>query len=326
MTDFRTKVEIPPEDVKIDHNTGILLMGSCFADNIGARLKSLKFRVNHNPFGVLYNPVSVQADLEILTDRKLFTESDLYRYNDRWISFNHYTLFADADKTKCLQRINDSIISASELLAGAGFLFVTFGTSWVYEFLKTGQVVANCHKIPAREFRRFLLGTEDITGSWDVLLTKLKEYNPDLKIIFTVSPIRHWKDGATGNQISKSILLVAIHQLVSRHQNAGYFPAYEIFMDELRDYRFYDKDMIHPSEAGLDYVWERFTGTYISAESMHIIKQTEEIIKARNHRPVNRDSDEYTQFRKKIRGKIDKLLQEYPSLDFSEELAYFSLA
>jgi hypothetical protein len=127
------------------------------------------FRVNHNPFGVLYNPVSVQTDLEILTDRRLFTESDLYRFNNRWISFNHYTLFADNDKTKCLQKINDSIISASELLEEAGFLFITFGTSWVYEFLKTGQVVANCHKIPAQEFRRFLLSTEDIVGSWDVL-------------------------------------------------------------------------------------------------------------------------------------------------------------
>ncbi len=324
MTDFRTIVEIPPEEVKIDHNTGILLIGSCFADNIGTRLKSLKFRVNHNPFGVLYNPVSVQTDLEILTDRRLFTESDLYRFNNRWISFNHYTLFADIDKTACLQKINDSIISASELLAEAGFLFVTFGTSWVYEFLKTGQVVANCHKIPAGEFRRFLLSTEDIVESWDVLMAKLRAFNPALKIIFTVSPIRHWKDGATGNQISKSILFVAIHQLVSRHQNAGYFPAYEIFMDELRDYRFYDKNMIHPSEAGLDYVWKRFTGTYISGESMHIIRQVEEIVKARNHRPVNRDSDEYIQFRKKIRGKIDNLLQKYPSLDLSEEMAYFT--
>lgn len=322
--DFRTKIDIPASKAKIDHTTGILLMGSCFADNIGLRLKDLKFMVEHNPFGVLFNPVSVQIGLEILTERRLFTESDLYSFNGRWISFNHYTMFSDPDQRTCLQRINDSIVSASEFLSDARFLFITFGTAWVYEFRKTGQIVANCHKIPAAEFRRFLLNPGDIVHACDVLLEKLNAFNPDLNIVFTVSPIRHWKDGATGNQLSKSILLVAIHHLVERHRNAQYFPSYEIFMDELRDYRFYDKDMIHPSEAGLDYVWERFTGTFISGESTGIMKEVEEIRKARNHRPVNHDSAGFLEFRKKIRKKIDLLHQKYPGLNLSEETAYFS--
>jgi hypothetical protein len=322
--EFRTKVEIPASDIKIDHTKGILLVGSCFADNIGTRLKELKFRVEHNPFGVLYNPVSVKIDLGLLTEKRMFSESDLYRFDNRWISFNHYTHFSDTDKTACLQKINDSIISASELLADARFLFITFGTSWVYEFLKTGQIVANCHKIPAREFRRFLLNVEDIVKEYDILLAKLRDYNPDLNIVFTLSPIRHWKDGATGNQLSKAILLNAIHQLVNRYHYTHYFPAYEIFMDELRDYRFYAKDMIHPSDAGLDYIWEKFTNTYISDESIEIVKEIEKIIRAKNHRPVNPDSSGFLKFKEKIRGQINKVLKKHPSLDLSEELAWFA--
>jgi len=322
--EFRTKVETPVSETKLDHTSGILLVGSCFADNIGSRLKALKFRVEHNPFGVLYNPVSVKIDLELLTGKKLFSESDLHWSDKRWISFNHYTLFSDPDKTACLQKINDSIISASELLADARFLFITFGTSWVYEFLKTGKIVANCHKIPAGEFRRFLLSVEDIVKEYDMLLAKLRAYNPDLNIVFTLSPIRHWKDGAIGNQLSKSILLNAIHQLVNKYKYTHYFPAYEIFMDELRDYRFYAKDMIHPSDAALDYIWEKFTGTFISDESIEILKEMERIIKAKNHRAVNPDSDEFLKFKEKVRGQINEVLKKNPNLDLSEELAWFA--
>ena len=322
--EFRTKVEIPESRIKIDHSTKIMLMGSCFADNIGSRLKELKFRVEHNPFGVLYNPLSVKIDLALLKDKKTFSESDLYRYDNRWISFSHYTCFSDSVKEKCLTRINDSIASASELLAGAGFLFITFGTAWVYEFIKTGQVVANCHKIPAREFRRFILSAEDIVKEYDMLLPELRVLNPDLNIVFTLSPIRHWKDGSIGNQLSKSILLVAIHQIVDKYPYAHYFPAYEIFMDELRDYRFYAGDMIHPSDSALDYIWERFADTFISGESVKLMNEIEKIIKARNHRPVSPDSAEYKEFKEKVRIKINEVLKKNPGLDFSEELGLFS--
>jgi hypothetical protein len=266
----------------------------------------------------------VKIDLELLKDRKTFTESDLYRFDNRWVSFNHYTLFSDPDKNECLKKINDSIVSASELLAGAGFLFITFGTAWVYEFIKTGKIVANCHKIPAREFRRFLLTAEDIVKEYDLLLPELRALNPDLNIVFTLSPIRHWKDGATGNQLSKSILLVAIHQIVEKHQYAHYFPAYEIFMDELRDYRFYAGDMLHPSDAALNYIWERFADTFISTESAELMREIEKIIKAKNHRPVSPDSQEYIKFKEKIRRKISEVLKKNPQLDLSEELAIFS--
>ena len=322
--EFRTKVEIPASKTKIDHTTGIMLMGSCFADNIGSRLKELKFRVEHNPFGVLYNPLSVKIDLGLLQDKKIFSESDLYWFDNRWVSFNHYTLFSDPDKEACLQKINDSIVSASELLADARFLFITFGTAWVYEFLKTGKVVANCHKIPAKEFRRFLISAEDIVKEYDILLPGLRAHNPDLNIVFTLSPIRHWKDGAVGNQLSKSILLVAIHQLVEKYQYAHYFPAYEIFMDELRDYRFYAGDMIHPSDPALDYIWERFTDTFISDESVELIKEIEKIIKARNHRPVNPGSAAYLKFKEKVQAQIDEVLKKNPNLDMSEEITWFS--
>lgn len=322
--EFRTKVDIPPNEKKIDHASGILLMGSCFADYMGSKLKLLKFNVSHNPFGVLYNPMSIAVNLETLIHRELFTESDLYYFNKRWISFYHYTSFSDPEKSNALKKINESIKSASAILADAKFLFITFGTSWVYEFLKTGKIVANCHKIPARQFRRFLLNADDIAEVFDKLIPVLNEFNPGLEIIFTVSPIRHLKDGATGNQVSKSVLFVAIHRLLQKHQKTGYFPAYEIFMDELRDYRFYAGDMVHPSEVAVDYIWERFSEAYMTGETISVLKEADKLIKARNHRPFSPDSPDYFEFREKMLKKTKDLQLKYPFLDLSEELKFFS--
>lgn len=322
--EFRTKVDIPPNKKKIDHTSGILLMGSCFADYIGSKLKLLKFRVSHNPFGVLYNPMSVALNLETLIHRKLFAESDLYYFNKRWISFYHYTSFSDPEKSKALKKINDSIKSASAMLANARFLFITFGTSWVYEFLKTSKIVANCHKIPAKQFSRYLVSGDEIVKVYDKLIPMLHNFNPGLDIIFTVSPIRHLKDGAIGNQLSKSVLFVAIHQLLQKHQRTGYFPAYEIFMDELRDYRFYAGDMVHPSEAAVDYIWERFSETYMTGETVSVSKEVDKLVKAINHRPLSPDSRDYFQFREKMLKKTKDLQLKYPFLDLSEELKFFS--
>jgi hypothetical protein len=321
--EFRTKVEIPPSNLKIDYQSNILFIGSCFADNIGSKLKNLKFLVEHNPFGVLYNPISINNNLEILLEKKLFSDPDLYWFNNKWISFSHFSAFSNANKEKCLEKINASILSASKLLAKAKFLFITFGTSWVYEFVETGKIVANCHKIPANKFRRFLLNINDIVNAYRHLIQIIRKINFHCEIIFTVSPIRHWKDGAIQNQVSKSILILAIQELLKEFDNTGYFPAYEIFMDELRDYRFYANDMLHPSDFALEYTWQRFSETYISNNTRPVIKDIEKLINAWKHSPINPGSRDYKAFLKKQLEIIETLEIKYPFLDFNSEKQFF---
>ena len=212
MKEFRTKIEPERSNNKISYHTPVLFMGSCFTENIGNKMVDFKFPVLVNPFGVLYNPVSVRQSLEIILDQRNFEESDLSFFNNLWFSFYHDTEFSNPDKQECLKKINRKLNQARAHLKAAKYLIVTFGTAWVYEYLKTKKIVSNCHKIPAKEFERFKLGVEDIFVQWAKVLNRMEDYNPDLKIIFTVSPVRHWKDGAVQNQLSKSTLILAIHR------------------------------------------------------------------------------------------------------------------
>ncbi len=325
MSRFRTVINIPGSDSQISHNTSTIFVGSCFADNIGLKLSEYKFPVEHNPFGVLYNPVSIINDLEIIINKKLLAESDLYYYNEQWLSFNHYSAFSNPDKKECLRQINEKIESASSFLHDASYLFITFGTAWVYEFKKSGKIVANCHKIPANEFKRYLLDVNDIVNSYKIFHKKLKKINPEIKVILTVSPIRHWKDGADMNQVSKSTLLLSIYLLRKEFPEIDYFPIYEIFMDELRDYRFYRNDMLHPSEIAIEYIWDRFTSTYIDEQSKLIINEIEKLKKAINHKPFNVKSNIYQKFIKNNLDYIELLQKKYPFLNFNKEKDFFML-
>ncbi len=324
MSPFRTKIDIPESKFKLSHSTKAILIGSCFADNIGSRLKTYKFPVEHNPFGVLYNPFSIKTSLEIIMDKKLFTESDLYYYNDQWISFYHYSAFSHHDKTECLRQINERIESAAGFLSKSSYLFVTFGTAWVYQLRETGRIVANCHKLPAKEFKRYLLDHKDIINGYTEFYKKLKEINPGIKIVFTVSPIRHWKDGAEMNQVSKATLILAIYELRKKFPEMNYFPGYEILMDELRDYRFYSDDMLHLSDVAINYIWNKFVSTYIDVKSGIIINEIEKLNKAINHRPFNINSKSYQEFAKTNLKYIDTLEKKYPLLNFSKERDFFA--
>ncbi len=323
MSTFRTKIDIPKSKFQLSHNTKSILVGSCFADNIGSQLKTYKFPVEHNPFGVLYNPVSIKNNLEILINKKRFSESDLYYYNDQWLSFNHYSAFSHPDKKVCLKQINERIENAAEFLKKSSYLFITFGTAWVYEFRETGKIVANCHKVPAKAFKRYLLELKDIVNGYTDFFEKLKVFNPEIKIILTVSPIRHWKDGPEMNQVSKSTLLLAIYELRKKLPETDYFPSYEILMDELRDYRFYADDMLHLSDAAIDYIWNSFVSTYVDDKSKVIISEIEKLNKAINHRPFNINSKPYQEFAKTHLKYIDTLKKKYPSLDFNKERDFF---
>ena len=323
MKNFRTIIEPVPSNNKISYHTPILFLGSCFTENIGNKMQEQKFPALINPFGVLYNPVSVRNSLEILIDKKYFKEKNLDFFNEQWFSFYHDTEYSDPDQFNCLEKINSSLETAITQLRNAKYLIISFGTAWVYKYLKTENVVSNCHKIPAKEFERYKLCVEDIFVEWANLINRLNELNPDLKIIFTVSPVRHWKNGAVQNQLSKSTLILAIHQLKKLFENVEYFPAYEIMMDDLRDYRFYADDMLHPSKMAIEYIWEQFSKTYFEKETQDIIKDVDQVLQARNHRPLNSATEEHKKFRKNQLKKVQGLTKKYPFIDLGEEYEYF---
>ena len=294
---FHTEVEIPDYPWKTGYGFKNLFMGSCFTENIGTRMAEVKFPVDINPFGILYNPASVAEGLRILMNERFFTKDDLVQHDGMWHSFAHHGRFSSVDIDLILENINDRIAASSKFLKETGFLFITFGTAWIYRYKTNGQMVSNCHKIPAGEFVRERLNTEAIVNDYIHLLYGLKTLNPALKVIFTVSPIRHWSDGAIENQISKAILLLAIDEIVKRHNGfCSYFPAYEIVMDELRDYRYYSPDMIHISDVAVDQIWEKFEDSLINAESKLISTKVQKIIKAASHRPLHPGSSEFKKF------------------------------
>ncbi len=323
MKNFRTIIQPEQSKNKISYQTPTLFLGSCFTENIGNKLKDLKFPAQVNPFGVLYNPVSVRNGLEILIDKKTFSESDLDFFNEQWYSFYHDSEFSDPDKQKSLNKINTAIKLAANQLRKSEYLVITFGTAWIYKYLKTGNVVSNCHKIPSKEFERLKLDVEDIFVEWANLINRLNELNPKLKIIFTVSPIRHWKDGAVQNQLSKSTLILAIHQLKNKFENVEYFPAYEIMMDDLRDYRFYADDMLHPSKQAIEYIWEQFSKTYFEKDTNEIIEDVSKVLLAKNHRPLNPNTENHRRFRERQVKFIDDLSAKYPFINLETESRFF---
>jgi hypothetical protein len=320
---FRTIVDIPKTDKLISYSSNIMFIGSCFTEEIGGRLKKYLFNVDVNPFGILYNPLSVAKSLEILLSGKEFTQADLHKRGDVWFSFYHHSKFSSTDLQHTLANINSRLHTARKMLENLDFLFITFGTSWVYRFLSTGEVVSNCHKLPQKLFERQMLESDEIVEVYSELLTELWKRLPQLTVVFTISPIRHWKDGAVGNQYSKSTLIVAVQKLVGRFDKLQYFPSYEIVMDELRDYRFYAKDMIHLSEAAVDYIWLRFGQVYFSESTLEAIKQVEKLLKAMEHRPRFVESEEYKMFVNNTLEKIMLLKKFYPQIRIEELETYF---
>lgn len=321
---FFTEIKIPEFPWKMDYSKSMMFFGSCFSENIGQKMLDLKFKVDMNPFGILYNPESIANSLKIILKKQVFTDDDLFYDHGLWNSFSHHSRFSDVNREVALEKINSRISLSHEFLQKADFLVITFGTAWVYELKKTGRIVSNCHKVPAAEFKRFRLGVYEITEAYREFLDELWKFNPNLKVVFTVSPIRHWKDGAVENQVSKATLLLAIDRLISGFgvQNCSYFPSYELMMDELRDYRFYAEDMLHLSPVATDYIFERFSKVMISKESLTVSKNVVKIRKAVLHRPVNSISVEYEKFLLLNLEEISKLVLTFPYLDFTQEKMY----
>lgn len=280
-----TEVSLPGYPFQVDHQTPLLFMGSCFTENIGRLMERYLFPVCINPFGTTYNPVSVMTGLDALLHKERYVAEDLEQMNDLWFSFDHYTGFSSTHKKECLENINGAFLRARQVLGEAKLLVLTWGTAWVYRYNPSGQVVCNCHKIPASQFTRTRLTTKEIIQTYETLLPQIFQYNPDVKILLTVSPVRHWKDGARGNQLSKASLLLASEALETLFPDqVFYFPSYEIVMDELRDYRYYAGDMLHMNQVATSYIWEKFSEAMISETSLQIMLELEPLLKMMGHR------------------------------------------
>jgi hypothetical protein len=319
MNRFMTPVEVPVLPWQTGYRQKNLFMGSCFTENIGELMASLAFDVNVNPFGIIYNPVSISKAILRLIDGSPFVKDDLFEHNGLWHSYMHHGRFSGDSADEVLKSINSRLETGSQYIRNAGFLFVTLGSAWIYEHKATGEVVANCHKVPSREFRRFRLSLGETVESLRSALDKLWEINSGIKVIFTVSPVRHTSDGAIENQLSKSVLLLAADALVKGYgpERCAYFPSYELVMDELRDYRFYAGDMVHISSEATQYIWEKFAEVSVDRESTDIMAGVVAINKAVEHRPFNRVTKEHLSFLEKTRSKLLTISTNYPYISLT---------
>ena len=319
--EFRTHVSIPAAKSAIDYSSRMMLIGSCFSEHIGRRLCAYKFSVDVNPFGIVYNPLSAYETLSRLSRKEPFSESDLFLHNSLYHSYAHHGDFSDINRNECLRKISNRFDQAAKALPVTDIFLITFGTAYVYKLAASGDVVNNCHKVPAPHFTRSRLTVNEVVEKWQSLISSLQSIHPNAKFIFTVSPVRHWKDGAHENQLSKSILHLSIEALQEIFgESVQYFPAYEIMMDELRDYRFYADDMMHPSMRAIDYIWERFSETYFSKETRQIHTEWNRVRSLVNHRPLNPQSGEYKKFIHKTLNELNAFREKYPFISIEEEL------
>ena len=310
-----TSVDIAPSPKKIAYNDKILLLGSCFADNIGTKFGEYYFQTTVNPYGTLYNPASIAKAISGIGNG--VSDIGIVEHNGLWHSLSHHGSFSRADKEDLVRASEQSRVQLREALQQASIMIITFGTAWVYKY--EDKVVANCHKLPANRFVRRRMTVDEIVEIWQPILAAM----PDKHWIFTVSPIRHVKDGLHENQISKAILLQAVDRLTAKQLDSpigdlSYFPSYEIMLDELRDYRFYAEDMVHPSAVAVDYIWQRFVDTYMTADTQNEMRTLHQLWRDRHHRFLHPDSPEAQQFAAYIKTRLQQLQPRYPWLESIE--------
>ena len=319
MSDFRTSLNIGTSDFKINHEQAILSMGSCFATHMASRLEGLKFNTLLNPYGILFNAVSIAQSLERILENTAFAESELIQHNGLWHSFAHHGHFSGTDKASVLEGINTSLQQANTFLQKTDVLICTLGTAFVFEWKEKTQIVANCHKLPNEQFDRKQLSVDRIIKELSTIFKRLHEKYPHLNIILTLSPVRHIRDGLIENQRSKATLALAIEALEKQEVYVHYFPAYELLLDDLRDYRFYKADMIHPNEIAIDYIWEQFKFVYFDATTTELSVQFHKLAQAVAHKPLHPLSTAHQQFVQKQLQKIAQFEQDYPQLSFEQE-------
>lgn len=309
--DFRTNIQLKKEENQIDYASKLLLIGSCFSENISKKFAYFKFDVASNPFGILFNPKAIETIIENSLSKKVYTEKDVFLLNERWHCFDAHSDLSAIDKNELISNLNNAIKSTNKRIKESTHIIITLGTSWTYRFTETNAIVGNCHKVPQKKFIKELLSVDEISASLKNICLKISEVNPTANVIFTVSPVRHIKDGFVENSKSKAHLLTAVHKNIGvippSRVRVLYFPSFEIMMDDLRDYRFYNSDMLHPNETATDYIWEHFKHGWIQENTFSVMKEVDLIQKGLAHKPFNPNSEQHLQFINSLHKKIELL-------------------
>lgn len=316
--------DIKSPSKKITYSDNIFLIGSCFTDHIGRRLDEMKFSVLQNPNGILFDPSSVSKSLCSYIDNKQYDQADLFYLNELWQSWNHHSIFSGMVAEEVLETINLSQSKAYSFLKKTNWLIITLGSSFSYRLIENEQPVANCHRAPGQWFEKHLLSSQDTIVLLEESIEKLKLFNPGLKIIFTVSPVRHIRDGVVENNRSKARLIEAVHYLVEKHSHTHYFPAYELVIDILRDYRFYDIDLVHPNYAATEFVFNKFEKSFIDEEVHVYMEEIKKISNGYKHKPFQPNTESHKLFLQNTLQQVKNLQGKLPQLDFSKEISYFS--
>ena len=313
---FQTSITIQKSEHLIDYASKLISFGSCFAENMGNKFDYFKFQNTTNPFGIIFNPISLEKIILRSLHRKYFTEKDMFFHNEAWHCFEVHSELSNPNKTEFLTTLNQLIDTTNWHIENVTHCLITLGTSWVYKHIETNEIVANCHKVSQKQFVKELLSVADIEASLRRFVSAIQVVNPNCKFIFTISPVRHSKDGFVENNVSKSHLITALYHFLSNTTSSIYFPSYEIMMDELRDYRFYAEDMLHPSQTAIDYIWMKFSENYINETEFETMQHVSEIQKALNHRPFNPNSESHLKFQDNLKQKINAIVTKYPEMKF----------
>jgi hypothetical protein len=308
---FRTEIQVAPSPFNLTHKDDIFLMGSCFTENIGVKLEHFGFNPFSNPYGITFNPLSLAQQLQEILRQKQYSEDELLSFKNQHLSLQHHSSFNHTIVDEILNNINENIEKAHHKLKSAKVLFLSLGSSWVWRYNTSGKLVNNCHKIPTSEFTKEILSADEITQAFDEVLAEIKDFNTNLKVVFTVSPVRHWRHGATENSRSKAILLNAVHRLNDNFSFLDYFPSYEIMMDDLRDYRFYTDDMLHPSAKAIEYIWQKFGDAFFTPKTQEANKLVDKVRSMETHRFMSNNKLEQQKFNTKLEQRKAELSSKY---------------
>jgi len=319
---LQTKIPLQSQsNNQIDYKSNILLLGSCFVENIGKKLEYFKFQNTINPFGILFHPKAIETLISNALNQREYTEKDIFFHNERWHCFDAHSVLSSISKKDLLEKLNSKLELTNKQIHESTHLIITLGTAWIYKHIESNQIVANCHKVPQKHFRKVILSVDEIISILESIETQIRSVKPNIKCIYTVSPVRHLKDGFIENQQSKAHLITAIHQFLNCkseivNRNSVYFPSYEIMMDELRDYRFYAEDMMHPNKTAINYIWEKFQQVWIASKALPTMDEVETIQKGLLHKPFNSNSEAHLQFLQNLENKKEQMQQQFPHIAF----------
>lgn len=313
---LQTQLPLEIQSPLIDYSSKLVLLGSCFAENMAEKFSYYKFQNEVNPLGVLFHPIAILDLLTRAHENNPYSEKDIFFSNGCWQSFQSHSRLNSISQTEILDHLNKALKSTQDQLKNASHVILTFGTAWVYEHIQSKTIVANCHKKPQREFDKSILSVDALQDTFNSIISILKSFNPKVTVVFSISPVRHIKDGFVENNLSKAHLMTALHSVINTNENTCYFPSYELLMDELRDYRFYKQDMVHPNHIAINYIWEKFQSIWIHPETISIMQEVNQLQKGFAHKPFNPLAEEHAIFLSTLAKKAEALESRFPFMKF----------